>query len=194
MCGLVALVGDVPAAVARTAVIGAARRGPHSHGWAVDAGEWKIGRDYGPMMPADYPAGTAMRIGHCRLATCGSAPGDAPPLEESMPFAYAGAVLAHNGTVTDPEAHCGGRPCPVDSWAILYRAVDDGLEAAFDKASDGPHAALFAMHGQLFGIRVAVPGTPAHPLHAVRTDRWAAISSGRLPGGRLLDVGVTRLW
>jgi hypothetical protein len=199
MCGLVALVGPVPAPVAAAAVRGASRRGPHSHGWAAyeagsDAG-WAVVRGRGPLRPP--PALGGRLVGHSRLATNGTAPGDVPPLDESMPFIERGHLFAHNGVVYDGWWY---GPVTVDSLAAMLRglaASTEGgaaLQAGLEEASDGPSAAVWGdPEGRLWAARYAGRALPPQPLYRASGAGWTAVSSGVLPNGRLVPEGVTAL-
>jgi hypothetical protein len=103
MCGLIAWTTRPPDADALTAAV--ARRGPHTHGWAVphlapyggSIGGWTLHGGPGPL--TDPPPGLA--LGHSRLATSGAVHGGPPPDTEYQPLTHGPRVLAHNGTLPD---------------------------------------------------------------------------------------------
>lgn len=201
MCGLVALAGEVPPEVRATAIIGAAARGPHSHGWATYGhGGWSISRYTGRLTSAALP-GDPIAIGHSRLATSTRRPGDAPDPDEGQPLVSGGTVLAHNGTLTaECIADLGQDPAKVtiDSEAILgVLARQDRLAGArFDLlrlACRAPQAFIWADADGLYAGRVTGVRVAAHPLYAEVTRDYAAVSSAPLPAGRLLAADEAHL-
>jgi len=202
MCGLVALAGEVPPEVRATAIIGAAARGPHSHGWATPApGGWTVTRRPGRLTAQDAPAPGPIAIGHSRLATSTRRPGDAPDPDEGQPLVDAGVAFAHNGTLT---AECitdlGQDPAKVtiDSEAILrILARQDRPPGArfalLQLACRAPQALIWADADGLYAGRVTGVRVAAHPLYAEVTRDYAAVSSAPLPAGRLLEADEAHL-
>lgn len=181
MCGVTALVGSVPGDVVLAAVKGAARRGPHTNGWAyLDGDGWRVERSAGRLGLPKHAG--RVRVGHSRLATSGRRPGDAPPVEESQPYESGRYLIAHNGTVRAAQT-------PVDSLEVLRR-LETGSDplSAFDGS---PQALIWAADGWLRAVRVPGDRLAAHPLYAAEGVAWWAVASGPLPGGRLLGEGET---
>lgn len=198
MCGIVVLAGKVPPHIEVIAISGAAARGPNTHGWAFrDEQEgWTVLRYPGRLIYQTYPRISGIRsiskgalyIGHSRLATVGSRPGDAPPLHEAQPYVSRGEFLvAHNGTVPDTVSlRQKGR---VDTEMLLAE-----LEAGRDPSgmlgrAGSPQAAVWATGAAVAACRMNGTDIPANPLYVLRGRGWVAVSSGELPAGKLLPAG-----
>jgi hypothetical protein len=197
MCGLVALVGDVPAVVRGAATRGAGARGPHSWGvagWATSTGTWRSGYWKGRLVRV--PVGPGVTVAHSRLATSTRQPGDAPDPAEGQPFVDGRLMVAHNGTLT---------PAEQDRWPSVpdSRSLLEGLRAGVspgERLGDtrAPQAALWSDGLALWAGRWDGGGVPAHPLWIGRRrpghggllmDGWLAVSSGYFPGAVMLAAG-----
>lgn len=190
MCGLTGFVGEPPADVVERAVAGAARRGPHTHGWATWAGEWGVRHGDGPLTPSVVPG--LATVGHSRLATSGRQPGTVPSAADGQPLLLDGHVLAHNGRVTNDEI-LDTFPAAIDSGSLLAAiCAGELVQDLLDVASDGPHALIVgAPTGDLTVARWAGRnGRPAHPLYFAGGRSWSVVSSAPLPGGALLAEGI----
>lgn len=196
MCGLIATIGVVPRALYVEGVTAAARRGPHSWGWAEHEGDWKVERGKGRLSPRKDPS--LLAVGHSRLATSSSTPGDTPPAAEGQPLLRDGWVFAHNGASSSNL--CDGYPAPSDSHAIFAAILTHGMNPDFartfrDLLGGAPHAMILAHPDRgLTAIRVDGDNVPAHPLYLQDATPGGIISSGR-PSKHaiLLPVGATHL-
>lgn len=197
MCGLTLLAGPVPAEVADVAVMGAARRGPHSHGWAVAYDRWDVTRGAGPLgrpprLRADMPVAD-LYIGHSRLATSGASSGTVPDPNEGQPIVVDGTLVAHNGRILDPDL-LDRYPATVDTGSFAAALADGEPLDRLASAADGPQAAIIAtIDGSIWTARYRGGDNPAHPLYLLAGDGWLAISSGPLPGRALLPEGIHQI-
>jgi hypothetical protein len=189
MCGLIVLRGNVPMVVRGAAVRGAGARGPHSWGaaaWRPSSQTW--GRVVGAGRLMRVPvAGDQMVVGHSRLATSTSSPGDAPDPAEGQPLVDGPLMVAHNGTLSAAEQ----KPWMTvpDSLSLL-----EGLRAGISPAerltaTRAPQAALWSDGRRLWAGRWDGGGVPAHPLWAIGWEDWLAVSSGYFPGAIMLASG-----
>jgi len=197
MCGLVVLVGDVPAVVRGAATRGAGARGPHSWGvagWATSTCTWRSGYWKGRL--ERVPVGPGVVVAHSRLATSTHRPGDAPNPAEGQPFVDGRLMVAHNGTLTATEQ--GDWPTVPDSLSLmagLRSGVGLGERLAATRA---PQAAIWCDGFALWAGRWDGGGVPAHPLwidrrrpghHGLDVGGWLAVSSGYFPGATMLGAG-----
>ncbi len=205
MCGIASWYG--PAPVIPETLRGAARRGPHSHGvaeWRQDSGWQIVSRNTGRLPVTTDRLERA--IVHSRLATSTRSPGDGPPVDETMPFELDGWCLAHNGTVQAGSALAELARNQVDSWALLHYLVkarrQHSLEGAIERlagelcsTTTSPHAAILGIpDGRIYVLRVSgTEHVTAHPVYLVKGEKWAAASSGPMPGVRLAPEGVALL-
>lgn len=202
MCGLVCAVGSPQPEVVRALAARAAERGPHSYGWgfgrptgagtSVPGWEWRFDRGSGPL-PAPTRAMTEVVIGHSRLATTGSRPGDAPPSAEAQPVCIGGWVVAHNGDVPDIGA-LTDREVTIDTEAIAL-ALDRGmpLDDVISALAGTPQALVVSSGPVTWAIRVPGKRRPAHPLWRVDIDGTVYLCSRPMRGGVELPEGVTRV-
>ena len=197
MCGLVGYAGPPLAYHGRidAAAAQAARRGPHSWGWAWwDGTGWRTARGSGPL-PAlpDAATGAVAIVGHSRLATCGSTPGDTPPVRESQPFTAGRYLVAHNGTVADPAA-LAGRPVVVDSEAILAAMERLSIDDITARMGPAPSALIVATADRVVLVRKPGDSLAAHPLYLLESDgaRYAC-SRPFHPSCHLAAEGITVL-
>ena len=216
MCGIAGWTGEPPASLVAAAVHGAGRRGPHTHGVVSWRGAgWALHhRGLGRLPHTGLVTGAL--IAHSRLATSTQAPGDIPPVEETMPYLLDGWSLAHNGNVSatglaELHARCetfGVREPEspqVDSMTLLVYLAGIlskwGVESAVSRLGEDlqlltqcPHAILVGSpDGRVFVLRASGSKQLPHPVYVARGDGWAIASSGPLPGGRLAPEGVTPL-
>lgn len=190
MCGLTAFIGEPPPELIGLACAGAAKRGPHSHGWATYAGEWAVRYGAGPITPAVVPG--LSTIGHSRLATSGRQPGTVPDAADGQPLVLDGHVLAHNGRVTNAEL-LDTFPASIDSGSLLAAMVAGELvQDLLAVASHGPHALIVgAPTGDLTVARHhGADDYPAHPLYLATGRGWSVVSSAPIPNSRLIPEGV----
>lgn len=197
MCGLVAVRGVTELSLLGQAARAAARRGPHSYGWAWRTGapgdDWQTSYGPGPLPePPPQTGGCMLVVGHSRLATCGSRPGDMPPVSEAQPFIDDWLLVAHNGTVTDPD-RIAGRHVDVDSQAILIALkAGQSVEEVFARIGDAPQAAIIANMTGFVVVRMPGRKRPAHPLWELDVPTGVYISSQPFhPACRLLPEGIT---
>jgi hypothetical protein len=199
MCGLVVLIGGVPATVRGAATRGAGARGPHSWGvagWASSLGRWQTGYQSGRLVRV--PVGPEITVAHSRLATSTARPGDAPDPAEGQPLVDGALMVAHNGTLTPGEQ----KPwIAVPDSLSLLRGLKAGISPA-DRlgATRAPQAAVWSDGRSLFAGRWDGGGVPAHPLwidHGLASDSdgepWLAVSSGYFPGAVMLMAGKATL-
>lgn len=192
MCGLIAVAGTVPEADLAAAVRAAGARGPHSWGWAYPSG---IQRGPG-RLPAPAPAerGTALALGHSRLATSTADPGTVPDPAEGQPVRADVWTVAHNGT-SGAEALIGRADgAPRDTRGILAVLEAEGLEGLEHSALfDGrPQAILCSRGEELVALRVHGTTVSAHPLYLTRYPAGLIVSSSPVGDAELLDAGVPR--
>lgn len=187
MCGLVVVLGVPPMDALALAVEGAGARGPHQHGWATRAPSgWRMTTGSG-RLPLPPTAGLPRaQVGHSRLATSTSRPGDRPSLGEAQPYTDGGQFLvAHNGTIAEPRHY---RP---DSLLLLAALIAGEPMLDVLARADRPGALIWAdRSARLHAARVDGPHTAGHPLYVGEGDGWALLSSSPINGGRLLDAGT----
>lgn len=190
MCGIFGYVADDDNTAPNPRLIelaaaGAAKRGPHAHGWVIP-GE-PTHRALGPLDPACVPRITRV-LGHARLATYGQ-PND---LAAVQPIEVDGHHLAHNGNAATAYQDQPHAPSDTTALAIIYAAYRlDGQPpcAALTYTAahiDSPWAlAVLDADGSLLVSRRHLP------LHILRTRTGVYLSSGELPGSQLLPEHVT---
>lgn len=171
---------------------GAARRGPHGHGWTIRGGA--TSHDFGQFVPEALVDEIRLAhsvdavLGHARLATFGAL----DDRDGLQPIVFDGHYLAHNGNVYNAAALVGS-PLPSDSWALLVtyatarrggmtpaEALDKTLGMAEQKAwavvvLDADGTMVAAHHGL--------------PLYGLRHPTGVYLSSRALDGASLLPVG-----
>ncbi|WP_344952477.1 hypothetical protein [Actinomadura miaoliensis] len=179
---------------------GAARRGPHAHGWAGHG--VAAHRALGCLDPASARGLTASRlVGHARLATSGR-PGDIAAIQ---PIEANGHLIVHNGTVPDLaalsalDAITGGVSDTVSgsvsdtvALAACYarlrargrtpqQALDDTLQAA---AQTAWAVVVLDASGDLVHHRHRLP-----LFELVTPEGGVYLSSGRLPAATATPPG-----
>ncbi len=186
MCGIFAFHGHTPDPdMLAAAATGAARRGPHGHGWATPN---TMHHALGPLDASRLPT-VGPLIGHARLATVGHH--DQPV---GLQPAYAdGHWLALNGTA---RAHLN-TPAPSDAFVLAdtyanHRADGQPPHTALEhtiRDADLPAWAVIVLDatGQLAVSRRRLP---LHE-HVNHTGRY--LSSASLPDSHPLPEG-THTW
>lgn len=192
MCGLIAVAGRVPEADLAAAVRAAGARGPHSWGWAYPSA---VVRGPGRLpVPSAEERGTALALGHSRLATSTAGPGTVPDPEEGQPVRASRWTVAHNGTSGALALVGRAEAVPWDTRGILAVLEAEGLEGLENLALfDGKPQALLCSRGEeLVALRVHGATVSAHPLYLTRYPAGLIVSSSPVGEAELLDAGAPR--
>lgn len=186
MCGLFGWVPDGAAEanerLLELAVVGAADRGPHAHGWAIPG--LPTHRKLGPVRPAEVPRTGTRLLGHARLATFGGF----ADLAAVQPTEKDGHRIAHNGNA--PGFYAEHPHLPSDTVAVTMVYAEHRL------AGNSPFAALTLVtrrlrnEGAAWALAVldsdgsVVVSRRRLPLHVLRTQVSGLYlsSGGDLPG------------
>jgi hypothetical protein len=143
------------------------------------------------------PPGTIL-IGHSRLATSTSRPGDLPDPAEGQPLTSQDGccAVAHNGAGTNAGLLKRASRTPRDSSGLLELLVAGGPGALLEQEEllDGaPHAVLLAYPGLIAAWRRPGPRRDAHPLYLLRYPDGGWLVTQRGDRHDLLGDGLTVL-
>lgn len=133
MCGIFAFVGRDPNPVLTADIVnGAARRGPHGHGWAIATGRGtSITRRLGPLEASadDIVRDTAaisgpygnggILLGHARMATVGAWDNH----DNLQPVIAGDITVAHNGVIANPDDLYPNAPTDSIAFTRAYRIL-----------------------------------------------------------------------
>ena len=189
MCGMFGYSGDRPPdpALLHRIAGAAARRGPHSWGFAVVRHGSPARYVYPSAYPGTLPAaalGHTAIIGHFRLATTG----DYHAITQAQPLADARHAIVHNGVIPHPETYAGVDRLETgsDSEAVLVL-----LRQGYTLTEIRDRLAL--VHPTIRQAMLALgrdgtvqAATAGHPLWVLETE------TGRYYGSVPLD-GMTRI-
>lgn len=190
MCGIFAYVGRDPNRMLVTDIVnGAARRGPHGHGWAVSTARGiSITRRLGPLEPSaddiardtaalSGPSGTSgILLGHARMATVGAWDNQ----DNLQPVIAGDITVAHNGVISNPDDLYPNAPTDSIALTRAYRILRNqmhtpvqALEKLLATAQQHAWVIVIADDGALYAHR------QHHPLWQLDSPDGTYLSSHR---------------